>query len=188
VWLNNASSLRYPTAFAGKAREVELTGEAYFEIAPDAALPFKVKVNQMAVDVLGTSFNIMTYSDESAIRTTLLTGAVKVSVAGDHAVLKPGEQAQLTGSGNLKVVDDVNTDGVVAWKNGFFNFDRADLKTVMRQIGRWYDIEISYEGDLPTRAFGGKIGRNLNLSQVLELLKTYNVNFRIEGRKVTVIP
>jgi transmembrane sensor len=188
VWLNNASSLRYPTTFTGKTREVELYGEAYFEIAQNAAMPFKVRVgNNMAVDVLGTSFNIMAYEDESAVKTTLLTGAVKVSGTENHAILKPGEQAQLAASGQLKIVDDVNTEGVIAWKNGFFNFDRADLKTLMRQIARWYDIEVSYEGDLPSRAFGGKIGRNLNLSQVLELLKTYNINFKVEGRKVTVM-
>jgi ferric-dicitrate binding protein FerR (iron transport regulator) len=185
VWLNNASSLRYPTAFAGKNREVELTGEAYFEIAKDAVHPFKVRANDMAVDVLGTSFNVMAYTNEGAIKTTLLSGGVRVSRGNEHSILKPGEQAQLTAS-SLKVTNEVNLDAVVAWKNGFFNFDNADIPAVMRQIGRWYDVEVSYEGAMPTRSFGGKMNRNLHLSEVMEVLKTSDINCRIEGRKLIV--
>jgi transmembrane sensor len=185
VWLNNASSLRYPTAFAGKNREVELTGEAYFEIAKDAARPFALKVNEMSVDVLGTSFNVMAYGNENAVQTTLLSGGVKVSQGDKHSILKPGEQAQVNASG-LKVTDEVNVDAVIAWKNGYFNFDKADIPAIMRQIGRWYDVEVSFEGAMPVRSFGGKMNRNLHLSEVVEILKTSEINCRIEGRKLIV--
>jgi len=187
VWLNNASSLRYPTSFRGNTREVELSGEAYFEVARNAAKPFKVRVNDMDVDVLGTSFNIMAYKDEAATKTTLLNGIVKVSRGAAGSILRPGEQAQL-GTSGLKVAANVNTDAVVAWKNGFFNFNNADIKDVMRHMGRWYDIEVSYEGNVPARSFGGKMGRDLNLGQALEILKTIDINFKVVGRKVIVMP
>ncbi|HMH21377.1 MAG TPA: FecR domain-containing protein [Puia sp.] len=185
VWLNNASSLRYPTSFAGNTREVELTGEAYFEIAKDAARPFEVRVNDMKIDVLGTSFNVMAYANESAVKTTLLSGGVKVFWGDKHSILKPGQQALVNASG-LKLTDEVNIDAVIAWKNGFFNFDNADIPAVMRQIGRWYDVEVNYEGTMPVRSFGGKMNRNLHLSEVVEILKTSDINCRIEGRKLIV--
>jgi len=188
VWLNNASSLRYPVAFTGKTREVELKGEAYFEIAPNAHQPFKVKVGETLVDVLGTSFNITAYSDESNIKTTLLTGGVQVSNRDVRTVLKPGEQAQVNETGKLKVLKDVDVDGVVAWKNGWFHFEHADLKTVMRMLARWYDVDVVYEGTAPDRQFGGDIERKLNLSQVLEILQKNQVRFEIDGKRITVRP
>jgi len=189
VWLNNASSLRYPTAFPGETREVELSGEAYFEVARNVTQPFKVKVNgKMDVDVLGTSFNIMAYTDESQVRTTLLTGAVRVSEGSKDALLKPGQQARLSAAGQMKVTDDVDIDRVVAWKNGFFYFDRADVPAVMRQLARWYDLEIKYEGQVPLHEFGGKMGRNLNLSEALEVLKNNDIHCKVEGRTLTVLP
>ena len=189
VWLNNASSIRYPVAFTGKDREVELAGEAYFEIAKNAAQPFKVKVGGMTVDVLGTSFNITAYANENIIKTTLLTGGVRVSRGtGDAVVLKPGEQAQAATAGNLKTLKDIDTDGVVAWKNGLFHFERADIQTVMRMLSRWYDVDVNYEGAVTSRLFGGDIQRNLNLSQVLEILQKNQVHFDLEGRRITVRP
>lgn len=188
VWLNNASSLRYPVTFSGKTREVELKGEAYFEIAPNAHQPFKVKVGGTLVDVLGTSFNITAYADENNIKTTLLSGSVRVSKEDALTVLKPGEQAWVNEAGKLTVQKDVDVDGVVAWKNGWFHFDHADLKTVMRMLARWYDVEVVYEGAIPDRQFGGDIERKLNLSQVLEILQKNQVRFEIEGRKITVRP
>ncbi|MDO6433878.1 FecR domain-containing protein [Flavitalea sp. BT771] len=189
VWLNNASSLRYPVAFTGKDREVELKGEAYFEIAPNARQPFKVKVNEgTQVDVLGTSFNISAYTDETTIKTTLLSGAVRISRGDARKILKPGQQARMNESGSLETLDDVDTDGVVAWKNGLFHFERADIKTAMRMLARWYNVEVVYEGAIPNRTFGGDMERKLNLSEVLKILEKNEVHFDIEGRKLTVRP
>jgi len=188
VWLNNASSLRYPVAFTGKTREVELKGEAYFEIAPNAHQPFKVKVGETLVDVLGTSFNISAYADESNIKTTLLSGSVRVSKENTKTVLKPGEQAQMNEAVSLKVLKDVDVDGVIAWKNGWFHFEHADLRAVMRMLARWYDVDVVYEGAVPDRQFGGDIERKLNLSQVLEILQKNQVHFGIEGKRITVRP
>jgi ferric-dicitrate binding protein FerR (iron transport regulator) len=188
VWLNNASSLRYPVAFTGKDREVELKGEAYFEIAPNSRQPFKVRANDMLVDVLGTSFNISAYADESTIKTTLLTGAVRVSKGNVGTLLKPNEQVQLNETGKLSVLKDVDVDAEVAWKSGLFHFDRADIKTVMRVLARWYDLDVRYEGPVTSHEFGGYIERDLNLSQVLEILQKNQVHFDLDGRKLTVRP
>lgn len=186
VWLNNASSLRYPVAFTGKTREVELKGEAYFEIARNAAQPFKVRVGAMLVDVLGTSFNITAYDDESHVRTTLLTGGVRVSEGAASTLLKPGEQVQVNPAGEFSAPQEVDADGVIAWKNGLFHFERADIHTVMRMLARWYDVDIQYEGPATSHLFGGDLQRNLNLSQVLEILARNQVHFSLEGKKITV--
>ena len=188
VWLNSASSIRYATVFSGSERMVEVTGEAYFEIAHNASKPFVVKVNEMNITVLGTHFNVNAYNDESSVNTTLLEGSVNVSKAGNSMKLKPGQQAQLTSGGRFKVINDVDLDEVVAWKNGYFSFNRADLHTVMRQIARWYDVTISYEGDIPHREFVGKINRSNNASEVLKILQESKVHFRIEGKKIIVMP
>lgn len=200
VWLNAVSKLVFPTEFRGADRTVELTGEAYFEVAKDRLRPFMVKVNGVQVQVLGTSFNVNAYTDESTINTTLLDGAVRL-IKGEMAVaLKPGQQgvtAMETGgasagrtsiaSGGL-TVRNADIDAVMAWKNGLFSWDAADVHTVMRQLSRWYGVEVSYEGT-PTRAlFGGEIGRDLTLSQVLTGLSQSKVHFRLEGKKLTVLP
>ena len=188
VWLNSSSSIKYPTAFAGHERKVEISGEAYFEIAHNASKPFLIDVNGLEVRVLGTHFNINAYADESSVKTTLLQGSVRLTKADAIATLKPGQQAELGNYGNIKLVDNVDLDRVVAWKNGYFSFDRADLQTVMRQLARWYDVDISYEGKIPERLFGGKISRNSNASEVLKILRETKVNFRIEGKKIIVTP
>jgi transmembrane sensor len=188
VWLNAASSITYPTAFVSNERKVEISGEAYFEIMHNAAKPFKVSVNGMEVKVLGTHFNINAYNDEASVKTTLLEGSVSLIKGDAVAMLKSGQQAQLGNSENIKVIDNVDVDQVVAWKNGYFSFNRADLKTVMRQIARWYDVEISYEGKIPERQFGGKIDRNSNASEVLRILEESKVHFRIEEKKIIVRP
>lgn len=188
VWLNSSSSIRYPTAFAGKERKVQVTGEAYFEVAHDASKPFLVSVGDADIKVLGTHFNVNAYPDEAAAKTTLLQGSVSLSKAGMTTLLKPGQQAQIGSAGNFKLIDDVDLDEVVAWKNGYFSFAGADLQAVMRQIARWYDVEITYEGTIPDRQFGGKISRNSNVSEVLNILKETKVNFRIAGKKIIVTP
>jgi transmembrane sensor len=188
VWLNAASSLRFPTAFTGKDREVQLTGEAYFEIARNPGQPFKVAVKGMMVQVLGTDFNIMAYDDEKNIQTTLLEGAVKVNKGTQAVQLKPGQQAELNTTGSISVSDNVDIEGVVAWKNGYFHFNHESLEGVMRQVSRWYDAEITYEGNVPDREFGGKIARGSDIKDVLKILELSNVHFRIEGKKIVVTP
>jgi ferric-dicitrate binding protein FerR (iron transport regulator) len=192
VWLNAASSIQYPTAFTGKERRVTLTGEAYFEIAQNPAMPFKVNTPTQEVEVLGTDFNINAYADEPIIKTTLLQGSVKVSPAIYHlssVILKKGQQAQLNAgaSPRIVVVDGVDTDQAVAWKNGLFSFEGAGLEQVMRQLSRWYDVEVQYEGKIPAFTFGGKIQRGLNLADLLVILQRAEVKFRMEqGRKLVV--
>ncbi|MFT3702577.1 MAG: DUF4974 domain-containing protein [Agriterribacter sp.] len=188
VWLNAASSLRFPTSFPNKDRTVELTGEGYFEIAKNANQPFYVKVKGTEVKVLGTHFNIMAYDDEATLRTTLLEGSVAIKNGKNSAFLKPGEQARIQNE-SLKIKDDVDIEEVVAWKNGYFQFDRnANVQQIMRQISRWYDVDITYESDLPKRSFGGKISRDSDLKEVLQVLELSKIHFNIEGRKIVVKP
>ena len=192
VWLNAVSSLRFPTAFAGKERRVEVTGEAYFEVAKNAAIPFKVVIvtpagNGTEVVALGTQFNIMAYNDEAAVKTTLLEGSIKINQDIKQVLLKPGQQARLQDM-SLKIIESVDTEEVVAWKNGYFQFSSASLQQVMRQIARWYDVDINYDGKVPERRFGGKISRDNNASEVLKVLELSKVKFRIEDKKIIVTP
>jgi ferric-dicitrate binding protein FerR (iron transport regulator) len=188
VWLNNASVLRYPVAFTGTDRTVELAGEAYFEVAKDAAHPFRVKVQGGAiVDVLGTSFNIMAYSDEPTERTTLIDGSIRVTQDNQSALLKPAEQSALGGADKLRVTSDINVQEVIAWKNGYFHFDHASLQTTMRQLARWYDIDVVYQGEPTPQEFMGRIERDLPLSSVLKGLENEHIHFSLTGRQLTVI-
>jgi len=184
VWLNAASSIRYPSVFNATERTVELTGEAYFEVAKNPAKPFKVSVQGMEIQVLGTHFNVMAYSDDAAVKTTLLEGAVKIN---NNTRLVPGQQARQSKTGELKVLNDVDLEQVVAWKNGYFQFNRDGIEVIMKQIARWYDVEISYEGKIPAREFGGKISRNSDIGEILKVLELSNVLFRIEGKKIIVM-
>lgn len=185
VWLNNASSLRYPTSFSGTSREVELMGEAYFEVAKNVAKPFSVKVLDATVHVLGTSFNIMAYNNESTINTTLVSGSVKVSEHDHQMLLTPGEQSQLDKQGSLKKTQ-VNVASVIAWKNGFFNFSHTDFQSAMRQLARWYDIDVVYKGVIPTKSFSGVIDRQLSLSEVLKIFESDEYTLSIEGNSMIV--
>ncbi len=188
VWLNAASSLRFPASFAGKERKVELLGEAYFEVAKNAAMPFKVKVNGMEVEVLGTHFNINSYDNESTILTTLLEGSVKINKNNSSGFLKPGQQAQMNKAGEIKIINNVDVEEAIAWKEGKFQFDRADIHDIMRQLARWYDVDVEYKGNVSSH-FGGTISRDVNLSQVLNMLHlTGEVKFQIEDKKVVVMP
>jgi len=189
VWLNAASSISYPTAFTGGERSVEIKGEAYFEVAKNTTMPFVVKVNDVRVQVLGTHFNINAYSDEDAVKTTLLEGAVKVTKGAATVLLNPGEQAILAySSSEIRVHANADLESVIAWKNGYFSFNQTDLATIMRQMARWYDVDIVYSGKVPDRRFGGEIPRNTNAAQVLKMLEESKVHFRIEGKKVIVLP
>lgn len=190
VWLNSGSTIHYPTNFTGKERRIELSGEAYFEVVKNAAMPFKVNViGKTEVEVLGTHFNINAYADEPAINTTLLEGSVRVTGLETHntRLITPGQQAQVKADGQIELNKTVNIDQVMAWKNGIFNFDDADLPTVLRQLSRWYDIDIVYEGAVPQREFGGKMQRDLNLSQILRILEKNNVHYRTEKQKLIIM-
>lgn len=186
VWLNSASSITYPTAFKGAERKVSITGEVYFEVAEDASHPFVVSKGDMDITVMGTHFNANTYDDEKDIKVSLLEGAVKVSRSGKGEVLKPGQQAQVTDA--VKVISNVDMAEVIAWKNGSFYFRRASLPVVLRQLSRWYDVDIVYEGPVPDLPFAGEMGKDLNLAQVLTILERMGVRTRIEGKKLIVMP
>lgn len=188
VWINAASSLKYPVAFVGNERKVEISGEAYFEIVKDATKPFKVQLNNMEVEVLGTHFNVNGYEDEESVKTTLLEGKVKVQAASGVKFLNPGQQAQIKSSGNIAVTSDINLEEIVAWKDGNFQFENADIKAVMRQLARWYDVDVTYKGNI-NQHFVGSISRNVNLSQVLSMLQqTGAVKFKIDGKQLIVMP
>lgn len=193
VWLNAGSSLTYPVAFVGNERKVTMSGEAYFEVATlqlrsGQKMPFKVKINESAeVEVLGTHFNINAYSDEASINTTLLEGSVRVTANKKNQLLKPGQQVQVNVNA-IKLITDADVAQAVAWKEGLFSFRNADLATVVRQIARWYDVDVEYHGEIKPKKFGGEIQRDLNLSEVLEGLKETGIHFRVEGKKLIVLP
>jgi transmembrane sensor len=184
VWLNAAASITYPTVFSGPERTVTMTGEAYFEVVHRDRMPFKVKVGNREIEDLGTHFNVNAYEDDSALKTTLLEGSVKVG----NLVLHPGEQASIDSKGRVRVVKDADMDQVVAWKNGMFQFDHADLKSVMEELSRWYGVDVRFEGNAASRHFGGKISRSSNISEVLKILELSKVHFRIENKIIVVMP
>lgn len=192
VWLNAATSLKFPVNFIGTERRVELTGEAYFEIAKNKSKPFIVDVaGKQDVRVLGTHFNINSYSDERSINTTLLEGSIAIKVNGqtDDKLLTPGQQFSLFPSGKTTIWEAVNLEETVAWKEGKFDFGESmDLEQVMRQVGRWYDVDIDYKGDFSGIQIGGSISRNVSASKVFEMLEMTGVaRFSISGKKVTVL-
>ncbi len=188
VWLNAASSITYPTEFKGNRRTVELKGEGYFEVAKNTSKPFYVKVNDMEVMVLGTHFNINAYADEPFIRTTLLEGSVKVSNGFEQKLLTPGQAAIVSTSIQSIGVSKANVEQSVAWKNGYFNFERASLQEVMRQVARWYDVDVRYEGNIPEREFVGEIPRGSKASEVLGILRLSKINYRLEGKQIIITP
>lgn len=188
VWLNAASSLKYPTKFSGEERNVELTGEAYFEVARNAAMPFRVRSAGQIVEVLGTHFNINAYTDETLMKTTLLEGSVRVNHEQATVVIKPGEQASAVKGVSRIAVNEADTNEVIAWRDGYFQFNHADIQTVMRQLSRWYDVDVKYDGAISSNQFGGAIQRNLKLSQVLHILEKSQLHFTISGKEVRVMP
>ena len=186
VWLNAASSLKFPTAFTGSERVVELTGEAYFEVAHNSKQPFKVKTANQIVQDIGTQFNVNSYADEDAAATTLVEGSVKIFDAGRQTMIKPGQQYLLKANGVPEVRNDVDIDEVTAWKNGLFQFNNADIKTIMRQISRWYNVDVEYSGQVPASTYHGRISRNSNASAVLKILELSGIDFTIERGKIIV--
>jgi len=189
VWLNASSSIRFPTTFTGSQRVIELTGEAYFEVAKNAVMPFIVKMPQANVEVLGTHFNIMSYNEESVLKTTLLEGSVKFITGNSSNLLKPGQQSQLAAGGKVKIESGIDVDEVIAWKNGIFHFEHSDIGAVMRQLSRWYDVEVDYSNTPVNELFHADISRKNSLSKVLKALElTGKVHFQLEGKKIIVRP
>jgi ferric-dicitrate binding protein FerR (iron transport regulator) len=205
VWLNAASSITYPTHFAVNKRRVVITGEAYFDVVPaNPKLPFIVAVqsaagNELArVEVLGTQFNIMAYTEEAAIQTTLVNGKVMVSVpdkTGSYKLLTPGQQAQIpqtetgaAGSEPITVINMEDLDAALGWKNGFFTFKNADIRSIMRTIARWYDVEIEYQGKTPDYPFSGSIPRKESISTLVKILEYEGIHCKLQGNKLVVVP
>ncbi len=196
VWLNAASSLRYPTRFTGQTRTVELKGEAFFDIVPVAAsgksgagkVPFIVNIHgRQTVKVLGTQFNINGYEDELSVKTTLVEGSVEVSAQkGGSTLLKPKQQSALAKTGKLTVTEHADLEEAIAWKNGQILFRDTDIRVIMRQIARWYDVDVIYQDDIPERLFNGGISRNSKLSSFLEILETSGIHFKVEGKQIIV--
>jgi transmembrane sensor len=191
VWLNAASSIRYPTTFTGPDREVEISGEAYFEIAKNPSMPFRVVTvsndnNPVTIDVLGTHFNVNAYGDEPVVRTTLLEGLVKVSKGKNTVQLKPGQAAQVRKDGDIQQISDADLEAAVAWKDGLFEFNDEDLPAILRQISRWYDIDVEYTGAVPTDKFTGSVSRNTTLSGVLKILRLSEIQVSVSNNKIIV--
>ncbi len=197
VWLNAGSSVTYPVAFIGSERKVQITGEAYFDVVHDKTKPFYVSKDEMKIEVLGTKFNVNAYDDESDIKVTLLQGSVKVLTSSDSPILnsytlKPGQQVRQTKNnlsgfnGKLQIVNSPDLDEVMAWKNGDFYFESADLGTILREFSRWYDVEVVYENPIKNRNFFGIIKRSSTLRSVLEMLQDNNIGFHIEGQRLIV--
>ena len=186
VWLNSASTLRFPALFSGNTREVELNGEAYFDVAKNPDKPFKVVTKDQIVEVLGTQFNINSYSDEETFKTTLIEGSVKIIYKDRVVLLSPGQQFQ-PNMNSSKVVE-ADTDEVTAWKDGYFLFKDEDIQSIMRKISRWYNVEVNYSGNIPDVGFGGNISRSKDINEVLNVLQLTNaVHFKVEGRRITVM-
>ncbi len=188
VWLNSASSIKYPVIFNKEERYVEVSGEVYFEVAKNKKQPFKVNVsNRMNVEVLGTHFNINAYDNEPDINATLLEGSVKVADKNNNVILKPGQQALLNNRPEIIVRKAVDLDQIMAWKNGLFNFEGLSFEEAMNQLERWYNIQVVYEKNVPDIRFGGKLQRSLSLNDLLDILEKTGVKFKLEeGRKLLV--
>jgi transmembrane sensor len=188
VWLNAASSITFPIAFNSNNREVIITGEVYFEVVHNTKRPpLRIIANGQVVEDIGTKFNINAYDDEPVIKTTLLEGSVKILAGSLVRTLKPGQQASVK-NGGIKVISDSDTEEAIAWHKGLFQFEDADIPTVMRQLARWYNVDISYEGKISDRQFSGKIYRNISALKVSDILKYNDIHFRIEGKKIIVEP
>jgi hypothetical protein len=201
VWLDVASSITYPTVFPGKERKVEITGEAYFQVAPltlkggNGRVPFIVSVSSALADrkgveiqVLGTHFNVNAYDDENSLKVTLLEGAVKVERPGNESLnIKPGQQAEINAEGKMELNKEVDLDEIMSWKNNWFNFNTLTVPEIMQQIERWYNVSVTYQGKPGNKHFSGIVSRNNNVSEVLKIMEQAGIKFKIEGRNITVM-
>ncbi|MGB3065625.1 FecR family protein [Sphingobacterium thalpophilum] len=196
VWLNAGSSLRFPVQFTEFTREVELNGEAFFDVVSlregnklKQKRPFVVKTASQTIEVLGTQFNVGAYANENLTKTTLIEGSVKVTSTetGRDRLLRPGQQAQLTMAGQISVVDDIDTEEAIAWTKGMFYFNNTELQTILQQLARWYDVDVDMK-NIPDKKFNGELSRNVKLSQVLQMMeKTSGIQFKVEGRRLYMV-
>jgi len=186
VWMNAGSSLKYPTYFEGNERSVALTGEAYFEVAHNPKMPFKVLSNGQEVEVLGTHFNVRAYENEPLLKTTLLEGKIKITEGSNSALVKPGQQIVVSLDKHSMRTREVNTELAIAWKNRLFYFENAKYDEIMREIERWYDVDVIYKGKIPDERFEGAIQKDLKLDQVLKMLESKDIHFKISGKEVIV--
>lgn len=184
VWLNSQSSIRYPVAFVGEDRQVEITGEAYFEVAKNLSKKFIVASNGLNIEVLGTHFNVNSYNDNKNIKVTLLEGSVKIIKGGGTYILKPGQQAQV--ANEIQVFNGANIESVMAWKNGFFSFSGTSVEELMNILGRWYNVEIVFNKSIPNRQFGGQIATSANLSQVVKVLNESELKCALLDGKLVI--
>jgi transmembrane sensor len=185
AWLNSASSISFPSNFSKEERKVSIKGEVYFEVQRDVSRPFRVEASQQQIEVLGTKFNINAYADEPYIRTSLLEGSVSVKGAQREHVLKPGFE-MITNKNGKDRIAKADIEAIMAWKEGVFQFDRVELGVLMRQLARWYDVEVIYTGGYPKDEFVGKIKRNEDIQKVLDILTYGNIDVSLEGRKLMV--
>lgn len=187
VWLNAASTIKFPTVFCGKERNVELSGEAYFEVAQNKEMPFRVSVNGTEIEVLGTHFNVNAYNDKTEVNTTLLEGSVRLKNSKKETILKPGQSGISSATGGMKV-KNVNAEDAVAWKNGYFVFQDEDIYSIMAKAARWYDVDVEFRGNMKDKGFFGKVNRYDNISELLRNMElTREVQFKVEGRRVIVM-
>jgi transmembrane sensor len=189
VWLNSGSSLKFPVSFSSPRRKVELLGEAYFEVAKNAKLPFVVKTAIQDVLVTGTHFNVMAYPEDRLTTTTLFEGQVHIVNGQDRKVLKPGQQSQIrTGESNISIEKAADLEAALAWKNGYFMSAHENLKSIMNKIARWYNVEVEYQGDFSNKYFSGTISKQEDFKEVLNIIQlTNSVQFKIVGRRITVM-
>jgi ferric-dicitrate binding protein FerR (iron transport regulator) len=186
VWLNAASSITYPTTFTGGERKVILTGEAYFEVAGDSRRPFIVSVSRAEITVLGTHFDVMAYRDEKQVKTTLLEGAVRVSRGSKQVVISPGQQASFSTQSDHIEVATVDTKQTVAWVEGKLSLDNLDVGAIMRKVSRWYNVDVTFDGPIPDEQYWGLINRNVNLSDMLKVMRATGINATLSGKKIVV--
>jgi ferric-dicitrate binding protein FerR (iron transport regulator) len=182
ITLNSESSIQFPVSFAGELREVKVTGEAYFQVAHDASRPFEVKARDMELRVLGTTFNVNAYSDEDAVKATLVEGSIQIRKGVQKKIIKPGQQAQVLPD-DIKVTD-VDVDRITAWKQGYFRFKEDKLSEAMRNVARWYDVEVVYEGNAAGVEVTGSIPRTANLSELIKMLAAIDIEAKIDGKKL----
>jgi ferric-dicitrate binding protein FerR (iron transport regulator) len=186
VWLNSESSIRFPVSFTGSFRFVEITGEAYFEVAENHDLPFRVKTEDVTIEVLGTSFNVRAYADEGSVNTTLVEGSVLIASPVSQTKIIPGQMASADGAGQISVENDVDIDEIIGWKEGLFIFNSETIEQIMNQISRWYDVKIEYEGEIPEKTFSGIVSRYSNVSQLLKIMEQAGFEFSLTEEVITV--
>jgi transmembrane sensor len=186
IWLNAASSVTFPTIFTDAERKITVTGEAYIVVAHNAAHPFKVIANGQTINDIGTEFNVNAYTDEPTVTTTLSQGSVRIEKGKSSMEIKPGQQAKTSTLDDDITVKNCDVEAITAWKNGLFHFEHSPLKDVMRQLSRWYDVQVIYEDNVPKTDITGEVYRNMNLAKVLEVLNNLKIGFRVEGNNIIV--